>query len=50
MRLFGLLTDGGTSGSVTGDRHYECRECGTNVDPDTDACPRCDGEVAVYTL
>jgi hypothetical protein len=50
MRLFGLLTDGGRSDPVTDDAHYECRECGTNVDPGTDACPQCGGGVAVYTL
>lgn len=49
MRLFDILTDGGSAETVDGD-HYECRECGTNVDPDTTACPDCGGDVAVYTF
>ena len=23
---------------------FECRNCGTNVSPDTDCCPACDGD------
>lgn len=23
---------------------YECRHCGTNVSPETDRCPACDGD------
>ena len=50
MRLFDILADGGPTRSVDGDAHYECRECGTNVNPDATACPDCGGDVAVHTL
>jgi rubrerythrin len=50
MRLFDILTDGGATGAVGGEAHYECRECGTNVDPDAATCPECGGDVAVYTF
>ncbi|MFB6149961.1 MAG: hypothetical protein ABEJ48_09885 [Halobacteriales archaeon] len=29
-----------------GDVHYECRECGTNLDAEHDTCPNCDGDIA----
>jgi rRNA maturation endonuclease Nob1 len=32
------------------DVHYECRNCGENLHPDTDACPTCGGCVATYTF
>jgi rubrerythrin len=48
MRLLDLLADGGPR--TGGDAHYECRDCGTNVDEGTAACPTCGGEVAVYAL
>jgi rubrerythrin len=50
MRLFTLLTDGGSDADATGGTHYECRDCGTNVDADATGCPTCGGEVAVYTF
>jgi len=30
--------------------HYECRDCGKNLDADLDECPRCGGSVAAYEL
>lgn len=35
-------TDGTTEPSPT--VVYECRTCGTNVSPETDRCPACEGE------
>ena len=49
MRLFDILADGGSAEPAV-DAHYECRKCGTNVDPDATACPDCGGDVAVYTF
>jgi rubrerythrin len=40
-----LTTDGGRRRV-----HYECKECGTNLERDAEGCPNCDGEVAVYEL
>lgn len=35
----------------TGDTIYECRNCGTTLSPDSDACPACESsEIAAYTL
>lgn len=28
--------------------HHECRECGKNLPAESNTCPRCNGEVAVY--
>jgi len=30
--------------------HYECRDCGTNVDDDRESCPTCNGEVVSFQL
>ncbi len=47
MRLLSVIADGGSTEAPDGD-HYECRECGLNVDPDASVCPNCDGEIAVF--
>ena len=28
--------------------YYECRQCGTAVDAETDPCPECGGAIATY--
>jgi len=54
MRIPGFLVDGGRGflfdGRGSGNRHYECRECGTNLPPGAEECPECRGGVAVYAL
>lgn len=32
------------------ERHYECRECGTNLDADADECPDCGGEPVEFSI
>jgi ribosomal protein L37E len=41
-----ISTDGGTDD----DTHHECRDCGRNLEADTESCPACGGGVAVYRL
>lgn len=33
-----------------GQRHYECRCCGTNLEADDNVCPECNGEPVVYEI
>jgi len=30
--------------------HYECRDCGRNLDSSSEDCPECGGEVVVYQI
>lgn len=34
----------------TGERHFECRSCGTNLSKGDTECPECGGDVAEYNL
>jgi rubrerythrin len=31
-------------------KHYECRECGTNLSTEDTECPTCGGTVSVHRL
>lgn len=43
MKVFDLI-----GGDVSS--HYECRDCGTNLDDDTVVCPDCGGEPVAYDV
>jgi rRNA maturation endonuclease Nob1 len=49
-QLLPIMTDGGTDPANAPRRHAECRDCGLNLTVDTDECPDCGGEIAVYDV
>lgn len=45
-----ILTDGGSERASVSEQHVECRDCGSNLTVDTEQCPDCGGDIAVYDL
>ncbi|ERG97118.1 MAG: hypothetical protein J07HQW2_03604 [Haloquadratum walsbyi J07HQW2] len=48
--LWYFLPIGETDQTSITETHIECRNCGTNLEPDLSTCPDCGGNPAVYEI